>query len=119
MENEARKLYPSDVTGVEWAFVAPCLPLRRPDTPQRVHDPREISSDLRFSYALPMLYGGDVTINFMRSDGSSRMNAKLSSHARCARAPSNCGNKASCADIETGSFVPAIGPNVHSVTVYQ
>jgi hypothetical protein len=33
METKPRKPYPTDVTVDEWAFVAPYLPLMRPDAP--------------------------------------------------------------------------------------
>ncbi len=44
MEREfrARKPYPTDVTGEEWAFAAPYLTLMDPDTPPRRHDLREV-----------------------------------------------------------------------------
>ena len=45
---ETRKAYPSDVSDVEWAFVAPYLCLIRPDAPQRQHDLREIYNGLRW-----------------------------------------------------------------------
>ena len=48
MDTTPRKPYPSDVTDEEWAFVAPYLTLMRPDAPQRVHDPREVSNGLRW-----------------------------------------------------------------------
>lgn len=40
----SRNPYSSDVPDDEWAFVAPCLVLMRPDAPQRHHDLREVSS---------------------------------------------------------------------------
>ena len=43
-----RKPSPSDATDEEWAFVAPCLTLMRPDAPQRRHDPREAFNALRW-----------------------------------------------------------------------
>ena len=43
-----RKPYPSDVSGDEWAFVAPYLTLMTPDAPQRVHDLREVFNALRW-----------------------------------------------------------------------
>lgn len=48
MDQKPRKPYPSDVTDEEWAFVAPYLTLMRPDAPQRVHDPREVSNAVRW-----------------------------------------------------------------------
>jgi transposase len=44
----ARKLYPSDVTDEEWAFVAPYLVLMREDAPQREYDLREVFNALRW-----------------------------------------------------------------------
>jgi transposase len=43
-----RKLYPSDVSDEEWAFVAPYLALVREDAPQRNHDLREVLNGLRW-----------------------------------------------------------------------
>jgi transposase len=43
-----RKLYPSDVSDEEWAFVAPYLALVREDAPQRTHDLREVLNGLRW-----------------------------------------------------------------------
>jgi transposase len=43
-----RKLYPSDVSDVEWAFVAPYLALLREDAPQRDHSLREVFNALRW-----------------------------------------------------------------------
>ena len=43
-----RKLYPSDVTDEEWAFVAPYLTLMDEAAPQRRHDLREVFNGLRF-----------------------------------------------------------------------
>src|SRR5215216_3093323 len=43
-----RKLYPSDVSDEEWAFVAPYLALVREDAPQRNHDLREVFNGLRW-----------------------------------------------------------------------
>jgi transposase len=43
-----RKLYPSDVSDEEWAFVAPYLALVREDAPQRTHDLREVFNALRW-----------------------------------------------------------------------
>jgi transposase len=48
VETIPRTPYPSDVTDEEWAFVAPYLTLMTPDAPQRRHDPREVSSALRW-----------------------------------------------------------------------
>jgi transposase len=42
------KLYPSDVSDEEWAFVAPYLTLMTPEAPQRVHDLREVYNALRW-----------------------------------------------------------------------
>src|SRR5918994_1185058 len=44
----ARKPYPSDVRGEEWAFVAPYLTLMREDAPQREHPLREVFDGLRY-----------------------------------------------------------------------
>ena len=43
-----RKLYLSDVTDEEWAFVAPYLTLMREDAPQRDHSLREVFNGLRY-----------------------------------------------------------------------
>jgi transposase len=43
-----RKLYPSDVSDDEWAFVAPYLTLMTEDAPQRDHDLREVFNGLRW-----------------------------------------------------------------------
>jgi transposase len=43
-----RKPYPSDVSDVEWAFVAPYLALLREDAPQRDHSLREVFNALRW-----------------------------------------------------------------------
>src|SRR5215207_9775256 len=43
-----RKLYPSDVSDEEWAFVAPYLALVREDAPQRNHELREVFNGLRW-----------------------------------------------------------------------
>lgn len=48
MEKQNRKRYPSDVSDEEWAFVAPYLALVREDSPQRVHDLREVLNALRW-----------------------------------------------------------------------
>src|ERR671918_647933 len=45
---DTRKLYPSDVSDEEWAFVAPYLALVREDAPQRNHDLREVFNGLRW-----------------------------------------------------------------------
>ena len=45
---ESRKLYPSDVSEEEWAFVAPYLALVREDAPQRTHELREVFNGLRW-----------------------------------------------------------------------
>jgi transposase len=44
----SRKLYSSDVTDEEWAFVAPYLVLMKEDAPQRAHDLREVFNGLRW-----------------------------------------------------------------------
>lgn len=44
-----RKPYPSDVSDDEWAFIAPYLALVREDSPQRVHDLREVFYALRYT----------------------------------------------------------------------
>jgi len=46
--SEQRKAYPSDVSDDEWAFLAPYLALVREDSPQRVHDLREVFNALRY-----------------------------------------------------------------------
>ena len=43
-----RTAYPTDVSDVEWAFVAPYLTLLREDAPQRKHDPREAFNAARW-----------------------------------------------------------------------
>ncbi len=43
-----RKVYPSDVTDDEWAFVAPYLTLMTEDAPQRVYNLREVFNGLRW-----------------------------------------------------------------------
>lgn len=43
-----KKRYPSDVEDAEWQFVAPYLALVRPDSPQRIHDLREVFNALRY-----------------------------------------------------------------------
>jgi transposase len=45
---ESRKLYPSDVSDEEWAFVAPYLALLREDAAQRTHELREVFNGLRW-----------------------------------------------------------------------
>jgi transposase len=44
----SRKAYPTDVSGEEWAFVAPYLCLMREDAPQREHSLREVYNALRY-----------------------------------------------------------------------
>lgn len=44
----SRKLYPSDVSDDEWAFVAPYLTLMTEDAPQRTHPLREVFNGLRW-----------------------------------------------------------------------
>lgn len=46
--SEPRQAYPSDVTDDERAFIAPYLALVREDSPQRVHDLREVFNALRY-----------------------------------------------------------------------
>ncbi len=48
METPARKLYPSDVTDDEWAFVSPYLVLMSEAAPQRKHSLREVFNGLRW-----------------------------------------------------------------------
>jgi transposase len=43
-----RKIYPSDVSDDEWAFVAPYLTLMKEDAPQRDHALREVFNGLRY-----------------------------------------------------------------------
>lgn len=43
-----RKVYPSDVSDDEWAFVAPYLTLMSEDAPQREHSLREVFNGLRY-----------------------------------------------------------------------
>lgn len=43
-----RKVYPSDVSDDEWAFVVPYLTLMREDAPQREHELREVFNGLRY-----------------------------------------------------------------------
>jgi transposase len=45
---KARKSYPSDVSGEEWAFCAPYLTLMKEDAPQREHSLRELYNGLRW-----------------------------------------------------------------------
>jgi transposase len=45
---ESRKLYPSDISDEEWAFVVPYLALVREDAPQRTHNLREVFNALRW-----------------------------------------------------------------------
>ena len=47
-EKRVRKRYPSDVSDEEWAFLEPYLTLIRPDSPQRVHDLRDLLDALRW-----------------------------------------------------------------------
>lgn len=44
----SRKPYPSDVSDLEWEFLAPYLTLMTPDAPQRKHDLREVFNALRY-----------------------------------------------------------------------
>lgn len=50
MEDEIRprKVYPSDVSDEEWAFVAPYLTLMTPDAPQRRYELREVFNATRW-----------------------------------------------------------------------
>jgi transposase len=43
-----RRVYPSDVSDDEWAFMAPDLTLMREDAPQREHPLREVFNGLRY-----------------------------------------------------------------------
>lgn len=43
-----RRIYPSDVSDEEWAFVAPYLTLMKEDAPQREHSLREVFNGLRY-----------------------------------------------------------------------
>ena len=43
-----RKLYPTDVSDEEWAFIAPYLTLMREDAPQREYPLREVFNGLRY-----------------------------------------------------------------------
>lgn len=43
-----RQIYPSDVSDIEWAFVAPYLTLMREDAPQRDYSLREVFNGLRY-----------------------------------------------------------------------
>lgn len=43
-----RKPYPTDVSDLEWAFLAPYLTLMTPDAPQRKYDLREVFNALRY-----------------------------------------------------------------------
>lgn len=47
-ESPTRKVYPSDVTDDEWAFLAPYLTLMREDAPQRDYELREVFNALRW-----------------------------------------------------------------------
>jgi transposase len=44
----SRRTYPSDVPDDEWEFIAPYLALVKEDSPQRVHDLREVFNALRY-----------------------------------------------------------------------
>ena len=48
MEAKPRKVYPSDVSDEEWAFVAPYLTLITEEAPQRVYELREVYNGLRY-----------------------------------------------------------------------
>jgi hypothetical protein len=43
-----RRSYPNDVSGAEWALVAPYLTLMTEDAPQREHPLREVFNGLRW-----------------------------------------------------------------------
>ncbi len=43
-----RRPYPSDVSDVEWEFVAPYLTLMKPDAPQREYALRDVFDALRW-----------------------------------------------------------------------
>lgn len=43
-----RRSYPSDVTDVEWEFLAPYLTLMREDAPQRIYPMRELFNAVRY-----------------------------------------------------------------------
>src|SRR6185503_18246434 len=43
-----RKLYPSDVTDVEWEFLLPYLTLMREDAPQREYTMRDLFNAMRY-----------------------------------------------------------------------
>src|SRR5258706_14010057 len=43
-----RKIYPSDVSDDEWAFVAPYLTLMKEDAPQREYSLREVFNGVRY-----------------------------------------------------------------------
>ena len=45
---ETRKIYPTDISDEEWAFVAPYLTLMKEDAPQREHSLREVFNGLRY-----------------------------------------------------------------------
>lgn len=47
-ELRLRKLYPSDASDEEWAFVAPNLPLIGPDVPQHRYDLPEVITVVRW-----------------------------------------------------------------------
>jgi transposase len=46
--SDHRKGYPSDVSDEDWEFLAPYLALVREDSPQRVHDLRQVFNALRY-----------------------------------------------------------------------
>lgn len=46
--SQSRKPYPTDVSDEDWAFLAPYLALVREDSPQRVHDLREVFNAVRY-----------------------------------------------------------------------
>jgi transposase len=45
---KTRKPYPTDVTDAEWEFLLPYLTLMRTDSPQRVHNLREVFNGMRY-----------------------------------------------------------------------
>lgn len=46
--NATRKSYPSDVSDVEWEFLAPYLTLMREDAPQRIYPMRDLFDAVRY-----------------------------------------------------------------------
>ncbi len=58
----SRKIYPSDVSDDEWAFVAPYLTLMTPKVPQRQYDLRAVFN------ALPYLVHTGVQWRYLPGD---------------------------------------------------